>query len=243
MCQRQWQQQRHAVTDTYGLRPVINVNFTATVTGGNGTSNDNFILEADKTTNVVNKSLKDTVTPGEYVKLNGKTYRVVSKNNDKVKLIYDGYYEEPAGTVFNMAYGTDNVFSTTAGIGQKLNTAVLTYLGTDKIVESNWYQKPFDYGNSYTVSLDETGTPVTSKVGLIRVGEMLSGQSATISSKQHYWTLTPHTHASNAWIVYFDGHSGNNAVTDTNGLRPVINVNSTLTITTGKGTPNSPYEI
>ena len=51
-----------------------------------------------------------------------KKYRVVDKDSTgNTKLILDGYYEETSGTIYNMSYGSNNTFSTTTGIGQKLN--------------------------------------------------------------------------------------------------------------------------
>ena len=77
-------------------------------------------------------------------------------------------------------------------------------------------------------------------MGLIRVGEMLSGISETILNPTR--TATSYN-ASNAWIVSNDGRAGGYDVTNSFGVRPVISAKSTNTILGGNGTPNSPYEI
>ena len=101
--------------------------------------------------------------------------------------------------------------------------------------------------------LESTSNPYEGSVGLIRVGEMLSGQSETILSKNHtvvnsynnaqsYWTATPYS-ASIAWRVNDDGSAYSYSVSNAYGVRPVINISSEITITGGNGTPNSPYQI
>src|SRR5574344_454392 len=83
----------------HGARPVINVNSTSSITSGDGTlssiwssTSSPYILSENKTT-AVTGSIADKVTSGEYVKLSGKTYRVVNKETNGVKLILDGYYK------------------------------------------------------------------------------------------------------------------------------------------------------
>src|SRR5574344_1551329 len=261
----------NGVSDTNGARPVINVNSTSSITSGDGTlsstwssTSSPYILSESKTVDVTG-SLADKATSGEYVKLADKTYRVVNKEANGVKLILDGYYQATTGTNTDITYGSNNTFSTTSGIGQTLNTTVLEWLipSTDttnrsKLVTNySWYQNTFTYGDNYTVSLNARSPTRTMQatVGLIRIGEMLSGQSYTILTKNGtvasswnnaslYWTLNSYTgDASYAWDVNDYGDSNNNDVSFTTGARPVIVVNSTSSITSGNGTPSSPYQI
>src|SRR5574344_2385090 len=259
------------VSSTYGARPVINVNSTSSITSGDGTlsstwssTSSPYILSESKTVDVTG-SLADKATSGEYVKLADKTYRVVNKEANGVKLILDGYYQATTGTNTDITYGSNNTFSTTSGIGQTLNTTVLDRLipytdttNRSKLVTNySWYQNTFTYGDNYTVSLNARSPTRTMQatVGLIRIGEMLSGQSYTILTKNGtvasswnnaslYWTLNSYTgDASYAWDVNDYGDSNNNDVSFTTGARPVIVVNSTSSITSGNGTPSSPYQI
>ena len=258
------------VYDAHGLRAVINVNSNVTITSGNGTLGETwsseagpYILNEDKSIEVTGK-LNEKATSGEYVLYAGKKYRVVDKDSSgNTKLILDGYYEEN-GSVYTMAYGSNNTFSTTTGIGQKLNSDVLEWLvassdteNRDKLVTNyTWYQNEFGYGDNYTISLEETNPTrsINATVGLIRVGEMLSGQSSSILTKGYtttssynnantYWTMTPYTSSSLAWRVVNTGLSNNSGVNYARGLRAVIVVNSNVTITGGNGTWSSPYEI
>ena len=260
------------VSITNGLRAVINVNSDVTITSGNGTLGETwssqsgpYILNEDKSVEITGK-INEKATSGEYVLFAGRKYRVVDKDsNGNTKLILDGYYEETSGTIYIMSYGSNNTFSTTTGIGQKLNGDVLNWLvqesdiaNRNKLVNNyTWYQNNFASGQSYTVSLNEESPTrsIQATVGLIRIGEMLSSQSSSILTKGYtttssygnsatYWTMTPHTSSSYAWDVYNDGNANHNSsVSPTSGLRAVIVVNSDVTITSGNGTWSSPYEI
>ena len=260
----------NSVTLTGGLRAVINVNSDVTITGGNGTlgatwssQTGPYILNEDKSVEVTGK-LNEKATSGEYVLFVGRKYRVVDKDsNGNTKLILDSYYEETEGTVYTMSYGSNNTFSKDTGIGQKLNSDVLNWLTNNSesekaklVSDYTWYQNNFDYGNSYTVSLEEENPTrsIEATVGLIRIGEMLSGQSSSILTKGYttassesnadtYWTMTPYTSSSSAWYVSNDGNANVHSVSFPYGLRAVIVVNSDVTITGGNGTWSSPYEI
>ena len=257
------------VSNTHGLRAVINVNSDITITGGNGTQGATwsseagpYILNEDKSVEVTGK-LNEKATSGEYVLFAGKKYRVVDKDsNGNTKLILDGYYEENE-SVFEMEYGDNNTFSTETGIGQKLNGDVLNWLTNNdesekgKLVSDyTWYQNIFDLGYDYKISLNETEPTrsIQATVGLIRVGEMLSGQSSSILTKgytttssdnnaNYYWIMTPHTSNSKAWFVSSSGRAIIPSVSGSGGLRAVIVVNSDVTITGGNGTWSNPYVI
>ena len=253
-----------------GLRAVINVNSDVTITGGNGTLGTSwssqtgpYILNEDKSVEVTGK-LNEKATSGEYVLFVGRKYRVVDKDsNGNTKLILDSYYEETEGTVYTMSYGSNNTFSKDTGIGQKLNSDVLNWLTNNSesekaklVSDYTWYQNNFASGQSYSVSLNEENPTrsIQATVGLIRVGEMLSGQSSSILTKGYttassysnaktYWTMTPYTSSSSAWRVNYSGIASSSSVAGTNGLRAVIVVNSDVTITGGNGTWSNPYQI
>ena len=262
----------YSVSSTLGLRAVINVNSVVTITGGNGTLGATwsseagpYVLNEDKNVEVTGK-LNEKATSGEYVLFAGRKYRVVDKDsNGNTKLILDGYYEED-GNIFEIKYNetSTNEFSTTTGIGQKLNGDVLNWLvqesdttNRDKLVSNyTWYQNNFGFGQSHTISLNEENPTrsIQATVGLIRVGEMLSSQSSSILTNGYqdtssynnanwYWTMTPHTLSSRAWVVSENGFSNSDSVSNSVGLRAVIVVNSDVTITGGNGTWSNPYQI
>ena len=258
-----------SVVSTLGVRAVINVNSDVTITGGNGTlgttwgsQSGPYILNEDKSVEITGK-LNEKATSGEYVLFAGKKYRVVDKDsNGNTKLILDGYYEETSGTKYTMSYGSNNTFSTTTGIGQKLNGDVLNWITNNSeseksklVINYTWYQNNFASGQSYSVSLNEESPTrsIQATVGLIRVGEVLSSQSSSILTKGYtttssysnasdYWTMTLFS-SSDAWYVGNLGDVYIFSVKHTLGVRAVIVVNSDVTITGGNGTWSNPYQI
>ena len=260
----------NSVSFTYGLRAVIVVNSDVTITGGNGTLGETwssqagpYILNEDKNVEVTGK-LNEKATSGEYVMFAGRKYRVVDKDsNGNTKLILDGYYEEPSGTIYSMSYGSNNTFSTTTGIGQKLNVDVLNWLTNNSETEKGklvtnytWYQNNFDNGQSYTISLNEENPTrsIQATVGLIRIGEILSSQSSTIltngyndassyNNTKTYWTMTPST--STIFIIESSSELSNFQPTNYpySTIRPVIAINKDVEIIGGTGTFSNPYQI
>lgn len=243
----------------YGIRPVINVNSSATITSGDGTSSSFYVLEEDKLIDITG-TIGEKTTSGEYVSLEGKVYRIVSKDSTGVKIILDSFYQEKSGTNYEMQYNEtagNNTFTLESGIGAKLNGDVLTWLGlssSDKIIISTWYQSDgYGNGSPYTAMLNKTNG-VNAKVGLIRVGEMLANQSSTMLTKNytttgisknvtHYWTMNKCESSAHIWEVRNSGYVAGYGLTSTRGVRPVIVVRSDLNINGGNGTWISPYEI
>ena len=240
----------NSVTSAVGVRPVINVTSTSKVTKGIGVSNDYYALVENKTDNKTGK-MEDNATSGEYVKLNDKVYRIVSKDNDGIKLILDGYYES------TLPFGTSSTYSASEGIGQSLNNDVLTWLGLNNsstIVESSWYQgTDLNDGFKYTDSMSQSNK-VTSKVGLLRLGEMLSGHSSTILTKNYtenisnndknvYWLFNKTGNNSTSWIVSGNGAAYKYDVATKFSIRPVIKIKNGLQISKGTGTYDNPLEL
>ena len=243
-----------------GVRPVINVSSEITITGGNGTLNDPYMFE-DKSSSTTG-TLKDNSHIGEYVTYAGRNYRVVETSESGTKLILDGYYDNNNdGTIDSsdkMTYGENCTLCTTINEDNFVNWVSNNNEGDkNKLVSTTWYRGDY-WGSSsttynYKTNLESTSNSYTGRVGLIRVGEILSGQSETIFSKNHtvintpknvqiYLTATPYSD-SKAWIVSNSGTSSYGPVSAMSSIRPVININSSVQITGGNGTPNSPYEI
>ncbi len=239
-----------------GLRPVINLSSEITITGGNGTLTDPYMFE-DKSSGVTG-TLKDNSQIGEYVTYAGRNYRVVETSESGTKLILDGYYDSNNdGTIDSsdkMAYGTNCTLCTTINEDNFINWLSKNNEGEKaKLASTTWYRGNYWTGGNYKTNLESTSNSYVGSVGLIRVGEMLSGQSETILSKNHtvandynnaqyYWTATPYS-ASNAWYVSSVDRANSTSLSSARGLRPVINISSEITITGGNGTPNSPYQI
>ena len=244
------------VSTTYGFRPVVGIFSDATIIGGNGTLIDPYIIEE---VSDVTGSLKDNGHVGEYVTYAGRNYRVVETSISGTKMILDGYYDSNNdGTIEEsdkMTYGTNCTLCTNINEETFINwISNNNDIDKNKLVSTTWYRGDnFDYGNNYKDNLESTSNPYVGRVGLIRVGEMLSGQSETILSKNHaasnsynnaqsYWTTTPSS-ASLTWRVHYYGFANSIGVMDVCAIRPVIMIGPDVQITSGNGTFNSPYQI
>ena len=240
----------HMGANTYaGVRPVINISPYVVINSGDGSIANPYILNQD--INDQTGKLNKIATSGEYVTLNDKIYRVVSKNSTGTKLIYDGYYDS------STMYGTSTGFDVSSGIGKFLNNEVLDWLSNSKkIVNSDWYQGTgFIGGEKYIDILNNRDGQIKAKVGLIRIGEMLSSQSASISETKDYWVLNKTTNETNTYYITgynttilsdnlkASGYVSDNNISDELAIRPVIVVNIATTVTSGNGTLQNPYVI
>ena len=81
------------------------------------------------------------------------------------------------------------------------------------------------------------------KAGLLRFGELMSGQFDRYGNNTYYWTLTPYS-TSNVWNVRSYGNADNTGPSGgAFGVRPSMNLKSNVQIINGDGTLNSPFEI
>ena len=241
---------------TYGVRPVANIKSDVTITGGNGTLTDPYLIgEVSDVTGI----LKDNIHVGEYVTYAGRNYRVVETSSAGTKLILDGYYDSNNDGIIEgsdkMAYGRNCTLCTMINEESFVNW-ISNNNETDKnkLVRATWYRgDKFSDGDNYKDNLESTSNPYVGRVGLIRVGEMLSGQSETILSKNHttsnsynnaqyYWTSTQYS-GTLAWSVYYNCQAGSSDEDDAYGVRPVIMIAPDVQILGGNGTFNSPFRI
>ena len=242
-----------------GLRPVVTIKKDVLVTGGSGIITDPFIIGD---LNEVSGSLKDNSHVGEYVTYAGRNYRVVETSSSGTKLILDGYYdsnndgtiEETDKMVYDSNYNGGCTLCTIINEDSFINW--ITNNNEDdknKLVSTTWYRGDyFSNGSNYKTNLESTSNPYEGKIGLIRVGEMLSGQSETILSKNHttsssssnaqtYWSANSASEYSpwyiNAWgsSLYY--------TTKEYAIRPVILISPDVQLLGGNGTFNEPFQI
>ena len=108
----------------------------------------------------------------------------------------------------------------------------------------------------FTVSNEDGNQALTYPIGLITVDELMLGGLADgylnrlsyTYSSAYYWTMSPRhfyatVMAAHEFGAYSTGFAGNGFVTNTLGVRPVINLASNVEIESGIGTANDPYVI
>ena len=247
---------------SHGVRAVIKIS-DITITGGDGTLASNYQV-TNKSTNT------DNVQVGEYINVpysgsdnacgsdNMCTFRVVSKDEDSIKVVLNGLLPTES------EYGSSATISTSHTIYTLLNTFAEgisnTYRYTgNKTFYIGDYPYNFPIGTNYKNVQDET---LEASIGLPTVGEMFSGNDIDLSTSStkkfvdintienptvsiYYWLMNRKS-SSDVKSVYLEGYLNGNSVSRTDGVRAVIYLKSglaALDFTGGEGTPNSPYTL
>ena len=197
---------------SYGVRPVITINGNITNFEGKGTKEEPYVIIDDIDNTLISKKI------GEYVTYNDYTFRILSKEENGIKLILDGVLPD-VGVNYNEAINYINNFK---GKFSKLGTCTYyngTYGSTTK----------YDYKNVYNNKVD-------SNIGLPSIGDLF------LSTELSYWlyngydvnnSLNYKTNTSSTIIA--DNRNSYNA------LRPVLCVSKDLNVISGKGTVESPF--
>ena len=248
-----------AVTNAYGARPAINLKFSVKIVSGSGTESDPYRLKGDNDTPTSGTKLA-TRYSGEYIRFGiGKNnlYQIVSHETEGLTKITSAIPLKESGTYKKIAFASSGSnYSSSNTIGTFLNGEYLTsgsYLTAAQVnmIENNttWYLGTVGSGISYrlakyasTTSTNLTSNTTTAKVGLLRMGELNSGQFDRYGNNASYWTLTPYN-TSYVRYVYDNGNANRGNVTISRGDRPTINLKSDVVITSGDGTKKNPFEV
>ncbi len=247
----------------YGVRPSINLKSNVKIVSGSGTEDDPYHLEGDNDTNL-SGTLLNTRYSGEYIRFGtgeNNLYRIVSHENGSGTKIVSAEPLKDSGVFMTSAFGDNVLFSSANTIGTFLNREYLTnYVDNTygNMIEDSttWYLGTVDVATSYKLAkyTDETtltSSTTTSKIGLLRIGELMSGQFERYSVKGEssssgltttYWTLTPNSMGSIRCVSY-DGSAVDNISSNMRGIRPSLNLKSNVIITNGIGTKEDPFEI
>ena len=251
-----------------GIRPSINLKKEVKIVDGDGSEENPYRLEGDNDTNL-SGTLLNTRYSGEYITFGtgeNNLYRIVShetlgltKITSVEPLKENGAFK---AIVFDSNRSTNYSLATTMGIF--LNGEYLTdYIGEgySNMIEDNttWYLGIVSTNASYksakyTNITDNvlTSNTTTAKVGLLRYGELMTGQFerglgivnlSYTGLTQLYKTLTPFN---GNWYLYGIGAYTDvlqNAHVDASGIKPALNLKQNVIITSGDGTKNNPFNI
>ena len=219
----------------YGVRPSINLKSSVKIVDGDGTIDNPYRLNGDNDTNLSGTLLSSRYS-GEYIKFGNNEnnlYRIVSHETSGLTKIISAEPLKSSGTFITSAFGSNTSFSSSNTIGAFLNGDYLTnYVDSsysDMIEDSTtWYLGTVGSGTSYKLAKyadtnmsSTTGATVEAKVGLLRLGELMSGQFDRYDNNTYYWLLTPYS-TSSVWNVSIDGGAYSDDPTNANGMRPSI---------------------
>ena len=240
-------------SNAYGVRPSINLKSSVRIVSGDGTIDNPYRLNGDNDTDL-SVTLLSSRYSGEYVRFGNdenNLYRIVSHENGTGTKIVSAEPLKSSGTFITSAFGSNTSFSSSNTIGAFLNGDYLTnYVDSSysSMIEDSttWYLGTVGSGTSYKLAkytdTDMSGytTTTDAKVGLLRFGELMSGQFDRYSDNTAYWTLTPYS-TSSVRIVNDNGSASNGSPSYAFGVRPSINLKSSVQITTGTGTKSDPF--
>ena len=238
-----------------GTRVVIKIS-DVTIIEGDGT------LEYSYKTNSKSTGTND-VQVGEYINVpyNGNddacgsdnicTFRVVSKDNDSVKLTLNGLLKETS------LYGDTSTITKNHTIYTPLNTFV-NNISKDYLYAGNktFYIGDYPYYVSYNAIQDET---LEANVGLPMIGEIFSGNDIDLNTANKknfvdintiendsvasfFWTMNRYNSTSVRSASYY-GNYAYSQLTVSLGVRPVIFIKNNLSFSGGNGTAQNPYTL
>ena len=246
------------LTSSNGIRPSINLKSEIKIVAGDGTEANPYRIMGDNDINLEGVKL-NTRYSGEYIRFGtgeNNLYRIVSHEAPGLTKITSVNPLKENKTFNMIQFGNNSNYSNNNIIGTFLNGEYLTsgdYLTEEQVnmIEDNttWYLGTVGNATSYKLAkyIDEemTSTTIstTSKVGLLRLGELMAGHADVTSNNSIYWLLTPYS-ASNVWYLHNTGMatSGYNTM-NKYAIKPVLNLKSNVIIISGDGTLQNPFEI
>ena len=191
-------------------------------------------------------------------------------NNSSIKTVVDNWYRDHllqyAQYISTEAgfCGDRKIVSGYSGyetLGYGTNATV--YAPTSRFLNTSWSwlgtQNPTlkcsQSNDLYTISGSSKGNhALTYPIGLITADEVIlaggfggsSNSSYYLYNNAYYWTMSPSffdavLSYARMFFVYSDGGLGDDRVSDTYGVRPVINLSADITISSGNGTSETPY--
>ena len=227
------------------------------IVDGNGIIDNPYRLEGDNDTNL-SGTLLNTRYSGEYIRFGNdenNLYRIVSHENGTGTKIVSAEPLKRDNTFITSAFDSNNSvnYSSSTTIGTFLNGEYLTsYVDStysDMIEDSTtWYLGTVGSGASYKlakytdISMSGYATSTESKVGLLRMGELMAGLFYRYDNNTFWWTLTPYS-TSDVRYVGYNGLADYNTPTYSYGVRPSLNLKSNVQIVNGDGTLNSPFTL
>ena len=245
----------NSVSSVYGVRPSVVLKSNVKIVSGDGMQENPYRLEGDDDNNL-SGTLLNTRYSGEYINFGtgeNNLYRIVSHETEGLTKITSTEPLKSGGNFITSIFGNNNVFSNNNTIGKLLNGDYLTnYVGEyyNGMIEDNtiWYLGTVSTGDSYKlakytdIDMANTTTNTIAKVGLLRLGELMSGQFNKYENNANYWLLTP-SGLNNILRTMLTCLSRGDGSVNMGGIKPSLNLKSNVIITSGDGTLQNPFEI
>ena len=188
--------------------------------------------------------------PNNYIWYSGKLWRAVSVNNEAktTKLVTQW-------NISSINYSSGSTDFAGSYMEDWLNdTSVDGFLGNLRdyenfiVTDAKWNATLDATALGSITRPSDSGTIVTDAVGLLNMYEYQESFRGTtygngyLNNGLWWWTLTPYN-TSYVRSVYSDGVAGISSPTNATGVRPSINLKSSVRIADGDGTIDNPYRL
>ena len=187
--------------------------------------------------------------PNNYIWYSGKLWRAVSINNEAktTKLVTEWNIStvtySSGSTAFEGSYMEDwlNDISIDGFLGNLREPEKFI------VTDAKW-DASTDNSELGSIQKPNGTTMVEDAVGLLNTYEYQSSyrgadySTGYLNNGNYWWTLTPYK-SSNIHTVYYFGSARSDTPTDTKGVRPSINLKSSVKIVDGDGTIDNPYRL
>ena len=240
-----------------GARPSINLKSNVKIVDGDGTIDNPYRLNGDNDTDLSGTLLSSRYS-GEYIKFGtdeNNLYRIVSHENGTGTKIVSAEPLKSSGEFITMNFGSNTTFSSSNTIGAFLNNDYLNtengYLMVEDIAmiedSTTWYLGTVGNGTSYKLakyadtSMAGYTKSTDAKIGLLRMGELMSGQFDRYGNNTSYWTLTPYSSSYVRYVSDYGNAVNRSPSSISGGTRPSMNLKSNVQITSGTGTKSDPF--
>lgn len=221
--------------EKHGIRPVITIKANTEVSDGYGTVDNPYII----TTKEV-KTINDSYI-GEYITYNNILWRIVSKEDNSIKLVAEEVLLDNDGNELEMIYSNSS-----NGFNINEKNSLLSYLNNDfynslenkdYLVKGKFYTGSYDTFSDYNYQ-SVFFSSVHAYVGLLSISEPFSYDIINT------FTLTSNVNnelsifiINNEKLLYED------TVTSLHYIRPSIYIKNTIEVSAGNGSYLSPYEL
>lgn len=228
-----------SVTNIQPIRPAIVIASDVLVHSGTGTMNDPYII--DNSANAIGKQGEyiNTRFSGEYVQLNGKKYRIISVVDNTTKII-------GTTSIGTYSFDNDHFAYEASDLNKNLENTLTTeksYATTGDFCLDTINGDPAVYRSSKCLTKLNSAI----KIGLPQIGDLFTTKISGVTSS--YWTLNPNqendgtgqAYNSTINVITNNGTSNTSTISSSNATVIVLHLDSSVKISSGKGTNASPY--
>jgi hypothetical protein len=217
----------------YGVRPVITITGKTDIPNGEGTKENPYIISK------ITPSILSEASIGSYINFSDNIYKIVDKlDENNIKVALNGYLNNDDGYIYKKYAKVSSVYNVknNENLAYYLNNTFFKNLkNNDYLVSSDWNLGKYSIDNEYNYIFQDT---INTKVGLLNIGDLY------INDFGDTFTMTRTNEVDDTiYVVNANGSASANFVNIELKIRPAFYLSKSLTITSGEGTIDKPYEL